>query len=250
MPNLSDCKNLELIPHTIYNKIRLDISGCPKLKSLPRPLSSGANLVQHLRLSGNSVSQIPNNLFSCLTFLLHLYLSRTNIRRIPENIKFSKLRELHISGCRFLESLPELPLTIERVDASGCTSLKMVSNLLTALTQPPTDRVNLGVDFSFLDCLKLKHQNLMSEFQMRALLIATEFAFRKTPYERPPTTKMYYPGDNIPEWCGIRLLHVQDAMEFGIISSQYVCRKSNVVNDEGGPSLFWESILEQLRHFQ
>ncbi|GMN61866.1 hypothetical protein TIFTF001_030944 [Ficus carica] len=354
--SLRGCKNLELIPHTMYNKIRLKIIGCPKLKSLPRPLSSGTNLVQHLCLTGTSVSQIPNNLFSCLTFLLSLELSRTNIRRIPENIKFSKLRGLGISGCRFLQSLPELPLTIERVDASGCTSLKMVSNLLTALTQPPTDRVNLGVAFSFMDCLKLEHQNLMSEFQMRASLIATEFALRKTPDKScPPTTKMCYPGDNIPEWfsyqkkgrsinirlpcnsnfmgfafcfilsgnkyynirstdanhlngviyvktfdgdkrhlsfcedrlplhaknhvfmttfirdvakfysaeemsfnfhtprfsgvkikrCGIRLLHVQDAMEFGIISSKYVCRKSNVVNEEGRPS-----ILEQLRHFQ
>ncbi|GMN61836.1 hypothetical protein TIFTF001_030923 [Ficus carica] len=360
------CKNLELIPPNIYNKIHLRIIGCPKLKSLPRPLSRGTNLVQSLRLTGTIVSQIPNNLFSCLTFLLNLELSRTNIRRIPENIKFSKLRGLDISSCRFLQSLPELPLTIEKVNASGCTSLKMVSNILTALTQPPTDRVNLGVAFSFRDCLKLEPQNLMSEFQMRASLIATEFALRKTPDKSyPPTTEMCYPGDNIPEWfsyqkkgssinirlpcnsnfmgfafcfilsckddvwaleqlplngeiyiktiygdnmcqiyvkrrlrfrlkllpsnaknhvsmttficdvenfysaeemtfnfqthwasrakikrCGIRLLHVQDAMEFGIISSQYVCRKSNVVNDEGGPSLFWESILEQLRHFQ
>ncbi|GMN61849.1 hypothetical protein TIFTF001_030945 [Ficus carica] len=354
--SLRGCKNLELIPHTIYNKIHLEIIGCPKLKSLPRPLSSGTNLLQDLCLSGTSVSQIPNNLFSCLTSLSNLKLSRTNISRIPENIKFSKLRILDIRGCRFLQSLPELPLTIEKVDASGCTSLKMVSNLLTALTQPPTDRVNLGVTFSFRDCLKLEHQNLMSEFQMRASLIATEFALRKTlDKSRPPTTRMCYPGDNIPEWfsyqkkgrsinirlpcnfnfmgfafcfmfsrkeyyklygqeiylcgeiyvktfdgderhlplsldllpsnaknyvsmttcmcdvenfysavemsfnfrtyikikrCGIRLLHVQDAMEFGIISSQYVCRKSNVVNDEDGPSLFWKSILEQLRYFQ
>ncbi|GMN23018.1 hypothetical protein TIFTF001_050255 [Ficus carica] len=289
-------KNLELIPPNIYNEIHLDFTGCLKLKSLPRPLSNGTNLVQTLRLKS------------------------TNIRRIPKNIKFSKLRELDISRCRFLQSLPELPLTIEKVEATGCTSLKMVSNLLTALTQPPTDRVNLGVTFSFLDCLKLEHQNLMSEFQMRALLIATEFALRKTPDKFCPTAKMCYPGmcnrrgmlrldlfgeiyvktlngdeRHLPlhlrllypnatnyvvmttfmcdvenfysaeemsfnfrtneefvkmKRCGIRLLHVQDAMEFGIISSQYVCRKSNVVNDEGGPSLFWESILEQLRHFQ
>ncbi|GMN61861.1 hypothetical protein TIFTF001_030949 [Ficus carica] len=334
-------KNLELIPPNIYNKIHLRIIGCPKLKSLPRPLSRGTNLVQRLCLTGTSVSQIPNNLFSCLTFLLYLELSRTNIRRIPENIKFSKLHGLDIRGCTFLQSLPELPLTIETVDASGCTSLKMVSNLLIALTQPPTDCVNLGVAFSFRDCLKLEHQNLMSEFQMRASLIATEFALRKTTDKScPPTTEMCYPGDNIPEWfsyrkkgrsinirlpcnsnfmgfafcfilscmkdyewalqqlplngkiyvktfdgyerhlplplqllpsnaknhvfmttfmcnvenfysavemsfnfetdeeadvkikrCGIRLLHVQDAMEFGIISSHFVCRKSNVVND-------------------
>ncbi|GMN74144.1 hypothetical protein TIFTF001_054385 [Ficus carica] len=180
---LSKCKKLELIPHTIYNQICLEIRDCPKLESLPSPLSSGTNLVESLFLKGSSVLQIPDNLFSCLTFLFHLDLSGTDIGTIPENIKFSKLRILDISGCRFLQSLPELPLTMEKIDASECTSLKMVSNLLTALTQPPTDRVNLGVTFSFTGCLKLEHQNLMSEFQMRALLIATEFAFRKTPYE-------------------------------------------------------------------
>ncbi|GMN20486.1 hypothetical protein TIFTF001_045343 [Ficus carica] len=352
---LSDCEKLELIPHTIYNQICLEIRDCPKLESLPGPLSSGTNLVERLFLKGRNVPQIPDNLFSCLTFLFYLDLSGSDIGTIPETIKFSKLRRLDISGCRFLQSLPELPLTLEEIDARECTSLKMVSNLLTALTQPPTDRVNLGVTFSFTGCLKLEHQNLMSEFQMRALLIATEFAFRKTLDEWPPTTKMCYPGNNIPEWfiyqnkgrsinirlpcnsnfmgfafcvilsgnnkydeqqqqqvplegeihvktfdgderhlsfykdglplhaknhvfmttfiydvenfysaeemsfnfqtrwksgakikrCGIRLLHVQDAMEFGIISSKYVCRKSNVVNEEGRPS-----ILEQLRHFQ
>ncbi|GMN61823.1 hypothetical protein TIFTF001_030911 [Ficus carica] len=200
---LFGCKNLELIQHTIcYTRIQLLlISECSKLKSLPLPLSSVLNLVQRLCLKGTLVSKIPDSLFSCFTPMLCLELSRTNIMRIPENIKFSKLRKLDIRGCRFLQSLPELPLTMEEVHASGCTSLKMVSNLLTALTQPPTDRVNLGVAFSFMDCLKLEHQNLMSEFQMRASLIATEFALKKTPDKScPPTTKMCYPGDNIPEW--------------------------------------------------
>ncbi|GMN61829.1 hypothetical protein TIFTF001_030915 [Ficus carica] len=335
IPNLSQALNVE----------KIYLTGCTSLEHLPSSVCKLKSL-QLLRL--NRCSKIAKvNLQSDWDCIF-----------IPWALPKSQESSNHHL---FLESLPELPLTIETVDASGCTSLKMESNLLTALTQPPTDRVNLGVTFSFRDCLKLEHQNILSEFQMRASLIATEFALRKTPDKScPPTTKMCYPGDNIPEWfsyqkkgrsinirlpcnsnfmgfafcfilsceeyngwglqplhldgeiyvktfdgderhlplplkllpsndknhvvmttfmcdvvnfypavemsfnfgtgeeayvkikrCGIRLLHVQDAMEFGIISSHFVCRKSNVVNDEGGPSLSsWESILEQLRHFQ
>ncbi|GMN55699.1 hypothetical protein TIFTF001_024816 [Ficus carica] len=155
-----------------------------------------------LDLSDTDVSQIPDNLFSNLTLLSDVNLSRTNIRRIPESIKFSELRELCIRDCKFLQSIQELPLTIGEANAWGCTSLEMVSNSMAALTQPPKDDVCLPVRFEFSNCIKLKHQNIMPEFQIRALLIATKFALQgdSTQKDESGGINICYPGEEIPKW--------------------------------------------------
>ena len=50
--------------------------------------------------------------------------------------------------------------------------------------------------------------------------------------------------------CGVRMLYLQDAIEFGIIAEQYVFEKSNVVTNEPQPSGFWKNMLYHVLDFQ
>ncbi|XP_048436882.1 TMV resistance protein N-like isoform X4 [Pyrus x bretschneideri] len=71
---------------------------------------------------------IPDDIGS-LTLLETLYLDRNNFVSLPESIRhLSKLRDLHLEGCKSLQKLPPLPsnrgLT---VDLDNCTSLRSLS---------------------------------------------------------------------------------------------------------------------------
>ncbi|PON87771.1 TIR-NBS-LRR-like protein [Trema orientale] len=198
--DLTDCKNLQSIPQKFYHPHSeyFDPSNCPKLRFLKR-----------LNLYGTSVSEIPDWIFY-LPMLDTLGLSQTMIRTIPTCIKSSKLRSLYVYDCKLLQSLPELSLSIKEVNARGCTSLEMISNTSTLLTQEepwkPWDRheAEYRENFTFNDCLKLDHSNIITEFQNRALRLAVGYALRPKETELKPDLgpKVFisFAGDKIPMW--------------------------------------------------
>ncbi|EXC24973.1 TMV resistance protein N [Morus notabilis] len=389
--DLTNCKRLESLP-TNFSKLKsleqLYIGGCLALNYLPeikepmehltvlqtqepwiRPWpSSNEKLdgITKLVLQETRVPEIPDWLFS-LPGLDVLNLCESNIIRIPESIKRSKLKRLYVRDCKFLQSLPELPLSIQAVYAAGCISMEMVSNSWSLLAQGPKGDLSFQRRFSFEGCLKLDHKNVITEFQLRALFYASILPVSKHKVQERHVTPLEvivsYPGDEIPEWfsyqnvgdsidmmlpteytnfigfafcfvvenahnddinkdvylnweiylktnsngerrfqllskskyfggnyglnhvlmsthltaaafdfdpviemsfhfsfedplkrkiksCGIRLLSLQDPIEFGIISDQYVFAEANVVANELQPSGFLKNIIYPLFSFQ
>ncbi|PON87769.1 TIR-NBS-LRR-like protein [Trema orientale] len=214
---LNYCQNLQLIPDNIYNMrlTDLNLSDCLKLKNLP-PLSIGLLFLESLNLSRTSISEIPDEFFRYLPVLHNLSLCGTGIRTIPSSIKMSKLRQLHITNCESLEFLPELPISMKLVDASGCTSLQMVSNASTEIQSLSVSNTATASEeefwsyecyyreeLRFCDCLKLDHNNIITEFQIRALRL--RFLPRPKGIEFPLRfgdldVFISFPGDEIQEW--------------------------------------------------
>ena len=155
-----DCKNLEFVPDSIYKLCYfLNLSNCLKLENLP-PFTT-ASLV-----------------------LTTLDLSNTSIYEIPASIKSTRLRSLYISYCKYLQSLPELPVSIYEVDARGCTALEMISNTSVNaffIQEEPWNYnySNYVEHFKFFDCLKLDRNSISAEFQIRALRVATVIVFKQ-----------------------------------------------------------------------
>ncbi|XP_024030236.1 disease resistance-like protein DSC1 [Morus notabilis] len=419
--NLTNCKRLESLP-TNFSKLKsleeLYVGGCLALNYLPeikepmehltvlqtqeariRKLPSSTEkldgitklFIQHTR-----VPEIPDWLFS-LPGLDLLNLRESNTIRIPESIKSSKLKYLQLRDCKFLKSLPELPLSIQAISVEGCISLEKVSNSWNLLAQAPKGDRPFPMRFSFEGCLKLDHKDVITEFQIRSLFYASiqqllkhkgqitlscetmrrphldagfrasltqkGCRFEKERHVTPLRVIVSYPGDEIPEWfsyqnvgdsidmmvpteytnflgfafcfvvenahnddsynvenlyweiylktnsngerriqhlsksmyfggsydlnhvlmtthlaaaafvcdpvtemsfhfsfedplkrkiksCGMRLLSLQDAIEFGIISDQYVFSEANVVVNELQPSGFLKNVIYPLFSFQ
>ncbi|XP_070673972.1 disease resistance protein RUN1-like isoform X2 [Malus domestica] len=132
--DLSDCKNLNDVPTSIYSLTNLKclyFSNCRQLEKLPSS-SVGFLSLEVLDLKYSGILEIPDSLV-CST-LRSLSLSGTKITSIPASIKqASRLFKLNIVCCKWLQSLPELPVLCN-VKAQGCNSLKTVSNSRTALT--------------------------------------------------------------------------------------------------------------------
>ncbi|THG12083.1 hypothetical protein TEA_027175 [Camellia sinensis var. sinensis] len=65
-----------------------------------------------------------------LSVLQDLNLSENPISSLPESIKgLNVLQSLRLSRCTRLQSLPELPMSLEMLNIDGCSSLGMVTNL-------------------------------------------------------------------------------------------------------------------------
>lgn len=176
--SMRSCENLEFVPSSIYNIHRLEsvfFSSCSKLENLP-PMSDLCHLA-YLDLSFCNVLEIPDSL-SCLSSLTTLDLRGNMFCSIPASIKqVSKLKVLKLSDCKNLQSVPQLPLSLKSLNASGCELLAEVSHSKTAFTQGHIDyNVIHSWDFLFYGCLKLNQNardNTMTEFQSRALQTST-----------------------------------------------------------------------------
>ena len=80
-----------------------------------------------LNLSYCNLWAIPD-VFVHLSSLIRLNLNGNNFLCLPKSIiQLSKLKGLHFCGCTDLRLLPELPLSIEFIDAVECTSLETLS---------------------------------------------------------------------------------------------------------------------------
>ncbi|KAL6315581.1 hypothetical protein AAG906_000887 [Vitis piasezkii] len=101
--DLKDCKSLESVP-----------DGICKLKSLETLSLSVCCFLRN--------DAIPID-FWCLSSLQKLNLSGNNFTVIPEGItQLSKLRVLQLGHCYMLQEMPQLPSSIQEVDANSCMS--------------------------------------------------------------------------------------------------------------------------------
>ena len=119
---------------------------------LLRPLS--CLLIKDLDFSDCNLSAIPNDI-GCLSFLNALRLSGNDFISLPESIsQLSRLRKLHLDGCKRLRSLPNLPAKVYDVSLNNCISLE-------TLPKPQNDHFRpICFYFNCLNCF-----NLVDNFQ-------------------------------------------------------------------------------------
>ncbi|XP_020991127.1 disease resistance-like protein DSC1 [Arachis duranensis] len=129
--NLSGCKRLKHLPDST-SKLKflkeLYLEGCQQLDtSNLHILFSGLSSLERLNLGGcHNLDKLPDNVNN-LSLLCWLSVKGTNVKSLPESIKhLRKLRYLYLGSCRRLQSLPELPPSIQYLEVSDCTSLKTV----------------------------------------------------------------------------------------------------------------------------
>ncbi|GMN71091.1 hypothetical protein TIFTF001_054037, partial [Ficus carica] len=187
--SFSGCRRLKSLPigmSQLKSLKRLDLGGCNQLEIFPatvehlETLSLQEAMTQVVPSSSVfNVAKIPDDICH-LSSLETLRLDESNIEGIPVRIKnLSKLTELSISLCKRLKSLPELPLSLQLLDASECISLETISNSEDSLTQglKSGNHVLTYRRFFYADCVKLdqnSRNSIVSEFQLRALDTGTK----------------------------------------------------------------------------
>ncbi|KAK2359980.1 disease resistance protein RPV1 [Trifolium repens] len=127
--NLDDTAIEELPSLVIGLYCSIQLLDWPKLEKLPATFDSSLSITSLCLDNCLNLSELPDNL-GLLSNLNKLSLRGSNIENLPGSIKYlSQLRDLNVSNCRRLRSLPELPLFLKDLNASNCISLETVSSL-------------------------------------------------------------------------------------------------------------------------
>ena len=93
------------------------------------PSLLGIQSLTYLHLSDLNLLSIPDDI-GCLSSLEHLNLSGNFFVSLPEIMsQLSNLQRLHLECCTRLQSLINIPLTIDFVIANHCLSLKRLLEL-------------------------------------------------------------------------------------------------------------------------
>jgi Leucine-rich repeat (LRR) protein len=147
--NMKDCKVLETIP-TCVSELKtlqkLVLSGCSKLKEFPEINKSSLKI---LLLDGTSIKtmpQLPSVQYLCLSRNDHLIYLPAGINQV------SQLTRLDLKYCTKLTYVPELPPTLQYLDAHGCSSLKNVAKPLARIMST----VQNHYTFNFTNCGNLE----------------------------------------------------------------------------------------------
>ncbi|KHN26944.1 TMV resistance protein N [Glycine soja] len=128
--NLKNCKNLVCLPDT-FHKLKslkfLDVRGCSKLCSLPDGLEE-MKCLEQICLSADDSVELPSSAFNLENLQITFEKTdptRNNFVTLPSCIsKLTKLELLILNLCKKLQRLPELPSSMQQLDASNCTSLE------------------------------------------------------------------------------------------------------------------------------
>ncbi|XP_018484105.1 disease resistance protein TAO1-like [Raphanus sativus] len=137
--SLKGCTKIETLPVNI-SVYELDLTDCFLLKKFPNVSSK----ISVLKLTGTAIEEIPSSITSCLYLDLHIsywenlkgfphafgcikemHVSDTRTQEIsPCVMEMYRLEKLVVKGCTKLVSLPELPSSLDFLDAQNCESLE------------------------------------------------------------------------------------------------------------------------------
>ncbi|XP_061997746.1 disease resistance protein RPV1-like isoform X2 [Rosa rugosa] len=128
-PNLESidlwgCKSLVQLPSSFQNLAKLtslSLDGCSNLKILPEMPGN----LEVLWLNGTAIEELPSSIWSLEKLhLLDLHICK-ELKNLPSSTcRLNSLPNLHLAGCRSLESLPvELPSGLKRLQLTNCKSL-------------------------------------------------------------------------------------------------------------------------------
>ncbi|KAK4267281.1 hypothetical protein QN277_024081 [Acacia crassicarpa] len=252
------CKNLHLVHPSILSLQKLeslDISYCEKLTSLVSdvPLKSLRALrlascsrlkkfsvtsenMRELDLSETAIEELPLSL-GCLSQLETFSLWHCkSLKQLPNNlVGLRSLRYLKVTGCMKLQSLPELPPSVEILWASDCSSLANVP--------VSTDPLNTNVkEIRLANCMNLDetllndigwniHTKLLNHYEFERVSSSEDQENNQIDdvYIR---TGGIYPGSKVPSWFKYRTSHqasitvslqfnIPEAFIFCVILSQF-----------------------------
>nr|POF16147.1 inactive disease resistance protein rps4 [Quercus suber] len=145
-----------------------------------------------LDLRNCDLQSIPNDIGN-LSSVTHLHLNENHFSCLPERIvQLSNLSEIHLRNCTRLRSLPQLPSTIDWIEADGCTSLETFPNGFE-----PQDFAQTHL--LFFDCFKLADNMLFNVLRM-LLTFHQEICKQSAILGSCAAFNVVYPGSEIPKW--------------------------------------------------
>ncbi|KDO36785.1 hypothetical protein CISIN_1g036075mg [Citrus sinensis] len=229
---LSGCSKLKSMPGN-FGKVEslevLDLSGCkgpplssswylPFLISLMRrcsdpmalgfPSLSGLCSLRKLDLSDSNLGEgaIPNDIGN-LCSLKELYLSKNSFITLPASInRLFNLEKLELEDCKRLQSMPQLPPSIEEVRVNGCASLETLSGALKLCNSE-------YISINCIDDLKLLGCNGFAFSMLKEYLEVMSNPKQKF--------DIVVPGSEIPEW----FMHQNDGSSIKfIMPSNLYCK--------------------------
>ncbi|KAJ1401042.1 Leucine-rich repeat [Sesbania bispinosa] len=195
--DLGGCISLTSLPSNIHlSSLRyLSLAGCLSLKEF----SVTSKNMKKLNLQLTGIKELPSS-FGLQSKLEKLLLAYTYIQHLPESIKhLSKLRHLDLRHCRELRSLPELPSSLQTLDASGCVSLETITFPSTLTEQLKENKKRVA----FWNCLKLDQHSLKA-IGLNAQINMMKFAYHHISTFGPNYGTYVYPGSSVPNWLVYR----------------------------------------------
>ena len=124
--------------------------------------------LRKLNLDGCHISVVPDNL-GCLSLLEVLDLSGNNFSTIPISItELYELQYLGLRNCKRLESLPELPPRLSKLDADNCESLNYLESSSSTVVEG-----NI-FEFIFTNCLSLCRINQILPYSLMKFQLYTK----------------------------------------------------------------------------
>ncbi|KAK4570852.1 hypothetical protein RGQ29_029635 [Quercus rubra] len=174
---------LNLLPRRSQNPVSL---------LLPPLLVLGMRSLTKLDLRNCDLQSIPTDIGN-LSSVTHLHLNENHFSCLPESImQLSDLSEIHLRNCTRLRSLPQLPSTIDWIEANGCTSLETFPNGFE-----PQDFAQTHL--LFFDCFKLADNMLFNVLRM-LLTFHQEICKQSAILGSCAAFNVVFPGSEIPKW--------------------------------------------------
>jgi len=190
--DLEDCRSLTSIRSNVHmDSLRyLSLYKCMELKDFS---VTSKNMIM-LNLELTSIKQLPSSIGS-QSKLEKINLAFSSIESLPASMKDLKgLRHLDLRYCRNLRSLPELPPSIETLDARECVSLESVT-FPTIAEQWNENKKKIV----FWNCLNLDERSLKA-IETNARINMVKFAHRHLSTSGDAQAIYVYPGSQVPEW--------------------------------------------------
>ncbi|XP_034887204.1 disease resistance-like protein DSC1 isoform X2 [Populus alba] len=178
----------------------LEVGNCPFLEDmeclvdlqLPERCVD-LDCLRKLNLDGCSLAEVPDSL-GCLSSLEVLDLSGNNFSTIPISInQLFELQYLGLRNCKRLESLPELPPRLSKLDVDNCKSLITITSSSTVVEG------NI-FEFTFTNCLRLPVINQILEYSLLKFQLYTKRLCHQLCDVPEGACSFCLPGDVIPEW--------------------------------------------------
>ncbi|KAG6737785.1 hypothetical protein POTOM_059315 [Populus tomentosa] len=150
--------------------------------------------LRKLNLDGCHILVVPNSL-GFLSSLEVLDLSGNNFSTIPLSInQLLELQYLGLRNCKRLQSLPELPPRLLKLDADNCESLNYLESSSSTVVKG-----NI-FEFIFTNCLSLCRINQIMPYSLMKFRLYTKRLHQQLPDVPEGACSFCLPGGVSPQW--------------------------------------------------